>query len=48
MVAILVKKIFVMPENALIQGCFAQVSFATYKENQLSYFQNSYFFKKIW
>ena len=37
-----------MPENALFQGCFAEASFATYEENQLSYFQNGYFFKILW
>ena len=34
-----------MPENALFQGCFAEVSLATYEGNQLLYFQNSYFSK---
>ena len=29
-----------MPENALFQGCFAEVSFATHEGNQLSYFQH--------
>ena len=29
-----------MPENALFQGCFTEVSFATLEGNQLSYFQN--------
>ena len=46
--AILANSIFFIPENALFQGCFAEVSFTTYKENQLSYFQNSYFFKIFW
>jgi len=34
-----------MPENALFQGYFAEVSFGTSKGNQLSYFQNGYFSK---
>ena len=34
-----------MPENASFQGCFAEVSFETSEENQLSYFQNGYFHK---
>ena len=29
-----------MHENALFQGGFTEVSFATLEENQLSYFQN--------
>ena len=34
-----------MPENASFQGYFAEVSFGTSEENQLSYFQNGYFDK---
>jgi hypothetical protein len=34
-----------MYENALFQGCFTEVSFASYEENQLLYFQNGYFSK---
>jgi hypothetical protein len=37
-----------MPENALFQGCFTDVSFATSEGNQLSCFQNGYFFKILW
>ena len=34
-----------MSENASFQGCFAEVSFETLEENQLSLFQNGYFDK---
>ena len=44
----LVKKKKIMPENALFQGYFTEVSFDTSEGNQLSYFQNGYFFKIIW
>ena len=30
------------------KGWFAEVSFATSKGNQLSHFQNQYFFKILW
>ena len=40
--------IFVIPENAVFQDCFAEVSFVTYEGNQLSYFPNGYFFKILW
>ena len=40
--------IYFLHENALFQGCFTKVSFATYEENQPSYFQNGYFFKIPW
>jgi hypothetical protein len=43
--AILVKIKNVMPENASFQGYFTEVSSDTSEGNQLSYFQNSYFFK---
>jgi hypothetical protein len=38
----------VLPENALFQGCFTEVSFATSEGNQLSYLPNGYFKKNIW
>ena len=34
-----------MPEDASFQGWFAEVTFDISYENQLSYFQNGYFFK---
>jgi hypothetical protein len=34
-----------MPENALFQGYFAEVSLGTSYENQLSCFQNAFFFQ---
>ena len=34
-----------MSENASFQGYFAEVSFDASEGNQLSYFQNGYFFK---
>ena len=37
-----------IPENASFQGSFTEVSFDTSEENQLSYFQNGYFFKILW
>ena len=37
------KRFFPMPENASSQGYFAEVSFETLEENQLSYVQNGYF-----
>ena len=37
-----------MPENALFQGDFTEVGFDTSEGNQLSYFQNGYFFKILW
>ena len=46
--AILEKSIFVMPENASFQGYFTEVSFDTSDQNQLSFFQNGYFFKILW
>ena len=42
--AILVKIENIMPENASFQGYFTEVGFKTSEENQLSFFQNSYFF----
>ena len=38
----------VIPENASFQGYFTEVSFDTSEGNQLSYFQNEYFFKILW
>ena len=38
--------VFFMPENALFQGYFTEVSFGTFYGNQLSYFHNCYFSKK--
>ena len=35
----------IIPENASFQGYFTEVSFDISEENQLSYFQNGYFFK---
>jgi len=43
--AILVKVENFMPENASFQGYFTEVSFDTTEENQLSFFQNVYFFQ---
>jgi len=43
--AILVKIENIMPENASFQGYFTEVGFDTSEENQLSFFQNSYFFE---
>ena len=43
--AILVKIENIMPENASFQGYFTEVGFDTSEENQLSFLQNSYFFK---
>ena len=37
-----------MPENALFQGCFTEVSFATLEGNQLSYFQNGNLANFFW
>ena len=34
--------------NALFQGYFTEVSFDTSERNQLSHFQNGYFFKILW
>jgi hypothetical protein len=34
-----------MPENASFWGYFAEVSFDNSEENQLSCFQNGYYFK---
>ena len=34
-----------MPKNAIFQGCFTEVSFATYEGNQLPYSENGYFSK---
>ena len=34
-----------MPENASFQGYFAEVSFETLEENQMSYVQKGYFDK---
>jgi hypothetical protein len=34
-----------IPENASFQEYFTEVSFDTSEENQLSYFQNDFFFK---
>ena len=42
--AILVKNKNLMPENVSFQGCFTKVSFVTSEGNQMSYFQNGYFF----
>ena len=39
---------FFMPENALFQGYFTEVGFDTPEGNQLSHFQNGYFFKILW
>ena len=41
----MVKKENFMLENASFQGYFAEVSFDTSEENQLSVFQNGYFFE---
>ena len=46
--AIFVKMKKIIAENASIQGYFTEVCFATSKGNQLSYFQNGYFFKMLW
>ena len=43
--AILVKIENFMLENASFQGYFTEVSFDISEENQLSFFQNDYFFK---
>ena len=40
--------ITISTENAIFHGCCTKVSFATYEGNQLSYFQNGYFFKILW
>ena len=37
--------LFFIYENASFQGYFTEVSFDTSEENQLSYFQNAYFFQ---
>ena len=42
---ITIKIFFFMPEDASFQGWFAEVTFDTSYENQLSYFQNGYFSK---
>ena len=42
---ILVKIENFMPENALFQGHFTEVSFDNSVENQLSFFQNYYLYR---
>ena len=46
--AILVEIKNFISENAYFQGYFTEVSFYTSEGNQLSYFQNGYFFKILW
>ena len=43
--AILVKRENFIPENALFQGCFTEVSFDTSEQNQLSFFKMAIFSK---
>ena len=45
---ILVKIKNVISENASFQGYFTEVNFYISEGNQLSYFQNGYFFKILW
>ena len=40
--------IFFKPENASFYEEFAEAKFDNSEENQLSYFQNRYFFRILW